>query len=99
MIVVTGTFEIAQQDIAAATEAMKIMMAETAREEGCITYRFYPDIEQEGHFRVYEEWETEAALKAHFEAPHMAVFRESLSKIQVLSRDVKLFPAGEAKSL
>lgn len=99
MIVVSGTVEIAAEDIGAATDAMRVMMAETAKEDGCIVYRFYPDIELEGHFRVYEEWESEAALKAHFNVPHMAAFREALGKIKVLSRDIKMFPAGEATSL
>ena len=99
MIVVTGTFQVAEEDVEAARTAMITMMAETAKEVGCITYRFYPDIEREGAFRVYEEWDNEEALKAHFNVDHMKTFREALSKINLLSRDVKMFKAGEVKSL
>ena len=99
MIVVTGTFVVADEDVDEAMGAMKVMMAETAKEEGCIVYRFYPDIEESGHFRVYEEWQTETALRAHFNAPHMGVFREKLSKINLLSREVKMFEAGQITEL
>ncbi len=78
MIVVSGTIFIQPKKVAAAIEAAKVMMEKTAEEVGCISYRFYADIEAPDVFRVFEEWENDEALQAHFETPHMAEFRSKL---------------------
>lgn len=99
MIVVTGTFEIGESDVDAAKAAAIAMVAETEKEDGCICYRFYQDIGKPNFFRVYEEWQSDEALATHFKAPHMAIFREALGKINLIERNVKKFEAGEATQL
>ncbi len=86
MIVVTGEIEFHPEDAWPAMAAALKMMEETAKEDGCIVYRFYSDIVNPRRFRVYEEWRDEAALAAHFETPHMKVFREKTGKLRVLER-------------
>jgi len=75
------------------------MMRETRKEAGCIVYEFSQLIEAENRFRVYEEWESLAALEAHFDAPHMAVFRAALGDVGVVARDVFRIECGEKTSL
>lgn len=99
MIVVTGTLEIDTADIGPAKEAAIAMMEETAKEDGCITYRFSHDIEYPERFRVYEEWESGEHLKAHFKTAHMARFGKALAALTVVSRDIKMFEAGAATKL
>lgn len=99
MIVVTGTIRVDDPDIEKAKNAARAMVSETEKEAGCITYRFSEDISEPGLFRVYEEWETGDHLKAHGATEHMGVFRAALGKLNILSRDIKMFPAGEVKSL
>ena len=99
MIAVTGTFQIGDGDIEEAKAVAIAMMKETEKEDGCICYRFYQDLEKPDMFRVYEEWESEDALKAHFNAPHMAVFREALGKINLISRDVKKMEIASVSAL
>lgn len=100
MIIVSGTIEVGAQSIAPAIDAAKFVMAETARENGCIVYRFYQDIETPGLFRVYEEWESLEHLEAHFKAPHLAKFREMLSGLEILGRDIKMYDVtGEGRSV
>lgn len=94
MIVVTGEFQIDPEDIAKMHEVAVTMMQETAKEDGCVCYRFYQDIEHADRIRVYEEWTDRAALEAHFTAPHMAAFREALTKIRVQSRELKTIENG-----
>lgn len=91
MIVVSGTNEVAAEDAPRAMEAAIALAHETRKEPGCRFYAFYQDIESPGVFRVFEEWDDEAALRAHFETPHMAAFRKVLGGIGVLSRDVKIY--------
>jgi len=99
MIIVTGTFELPPAGLAAAQAAAIEMMRETAKEDGCIVYRFYQDIEHPHIFRVYEEWASDAHLAAHAQTPHMATFRAALQKIGLIARDVKKMEAGAAVGL
>lgn len=99
MLIVTGTIEVAAADIERARAAALEMMQETRKEAGCHVYEFSHVIGTGGTFRVYEEWEDLPALQAHFEAPHMAVFRAALGDIGVLSRDVSRFEGGAKTSL
>lgn len=90
MIVISGFIEINPKDIDAARAAALAMMTESGKEEGCIRYRFYQDVEHAHLFHVYEEWESGAHLKAHGESAHMAVFRGEMAKLDIVSRDVKM---------
>ena len=99
MIVVTGVFEIAASDLEAAKTAVKAMVAETLQEDGCHVYEFSQIIGAETRFRVYEEWADLQSLEAHFKSPHMAVFRDALSRIDVKSRNVVRFEAGPKDTL
>lgn len=99
MLVVTGLFRIDPDDMEAAREAALEMMAETAKENGCIHYRFYQDIGEPGVLRVYEEWESDDALKAHFATPHMATFRAALGELKLHYRAVKAFDATNLRDL
>ena len=99
MLVVTGLIKIDPDDVGAAREAALEMMAETAKEDGCILYRFYEDIGEAGVFRVYEEWQSDAALKAHIATAHMAKFRAALGELKLISRAVKAFDATNVRDL
>lgn len=83
MLVVAGTIEIdpAQRDAAIAA-ALRVM-EETQREPGCISYTFSADLTEPGRFRIFEEWQDEAALHAHFKAPHMAAFQKAVAGLGV----------------
>jgi quinol monooxygenase YgiN len=99
MIVVTGEFRFQPGKDDALRAALVDMMNETAREAGCLHYRFYRDVENPEVYRVYEEWESEAHLADHAASEHMKVFRGRLKEIGVLSRKVKKFEAGSATEL
>ena len=78
--------------------AIKVAEA-TRREDGCRSYSFYRDLENENVFRVFEEWESEEALKLHFETPHMAEFRRVLGDVGIVSRDVKRYIVSDVSTL
>ena len=99
MIVVSGTNEVAAKDAERAIEAAIPLAKETRKEPGCRFYSFYQDIESPGVFRVFEEWDDDAALKAHFQTPHMAAFRAVLGEIGVLNRDVKIYRVSGTEAL
>ncbi|MEM1300142.1 MAG: putative quinol monooxygenase [Pseudomonadota bacterium] len=99
MIIVTGTFELPGDGVDKAKDAMASMVAETLKEDGCIEYRFWQSISSPTTFRVYEEWESDAHLEAHFATPHMATFRAALGEINLISRQVKKMVAGAVTDL
>jgi quinol monooxygenase YgiN len=99
MIVVTGEFRFAEGRDGDVRAAMIDMMNETAKEAGCLHYRFYRDVENPGAYRVYEEWESDAHLADHAASAHMQVFRSRLKEIGVVSRRVKKMEAGPATEI
>jgi quinol monooxygenase YgiN len=74
MIVIAGSLTIdpAQRDaaVAASTE----MMAATLQEPGCRAYQFSFAMDDPAKVCIFEQWDDQAALDAHFAAPHMAAF-------------------------
>ena len=88
MLIVSAVTELAEADIPKAQEAAIEMMTETAKEPGCLVYEFSQVLGQPGRFRIYEEWDSEAALDAHFSAPHMARFREVLNTLDIRSSEI-----------
>ena len=94
MIVVSGEFRFQDGKDDAVRAAMVDMMAESAKEAGCLHYRFYRDVEHPERYHVYEEWESDAHLADHAASAHMKVFRERLKEIGVVSRDVKKMETG-----
>lgn len=94
MLIVTGVFDLDPAQIDRLRAAAAIMAKATRDEPGCITYAFWQDIEAPTRFRVYEEWEDRAALEAHFETPHMQVWRAALAEGGLLSRDIYTVEGG-----
>ncbi|MEX0282171.1 MAG: putative quinol monooxygenase [Arenibacterium sp.] len=96
MLIVSGIVEVAAEGVEALKAAAIEMAQETRKEDGCITYGFWQDLEDPNRFRVYEEWRDLAALEAHFTAPHMGVFRAAVGQAGLVSRDIVRFERGEA---
>ena len=88
MLVIAGHIDIdpAKRDDAIA--AAEKMMAETHKEAGCNAYVFSADFSNPGRFRLFEEWESQEALDAHFAAPHMAEFGKAMGGFGVKEMSV-----------
>lgn len=95
MLIVTGIAEVASSEIERVkVEAAKMAKASRA-EEGCHEYAFFQDIENPTQFRIYEEWESADALRAHFATQHMALFNVFLKTVEGLSINISQFMRGE----
>ena len=75
MLIVSGLVEIKPENAQAAITAALEMAIASNEEAGCHSYAFYADLEVEGRFRVFEEWEDLAALEEHFELSSMEIRR------------------------
>lgn len=74
MLVVAGRITVKPERREDAVRLALDVAAETRKEAGCLSYRFYADLEDPGAFFIFEEWRDQAALTAHFATPHMATF-------------------------
>lgn len=99
MLIISGVFEIRADKREDAFAVIRTMVAATEQEPGCITYRFYEDISQANRVLVYEEWESAENLAAHFETPHMAVFRAAIPDILVGSPKIMRHDVAESQEM
>lgn len=89
--VIAGWIDVDPAGRDALLEAAVTMMAETAKEPGNLEYSFSADAATPGRVRVFERWRSDADLRGHFDAPHMAVFQAALSQAGVRGRDLARF--------
>ncbi len=99
MLIVTGVFDLDPAEVPRLKAAAIVMAQATREEDGCQAYAFWQDIETPSRFRVYEEWDSRAHLEAHFETPHMQVWRAALAEGGLLSRNVKTVEDGRVAPL
>ena len=88
MLLIAGTIRIQAEDREAAIPLMEWMMAETAKEAGCVSYVFSADLSDPTLFHLFEEWESEEHLHAHFVAPHMAEFQGKMAELGEREMDI-----------
>lgn len=88
MLVIGGSirFDPAHTDTVRA--AAVAMMEATLQEEGCEDYVFSISLADDAVIRVFERWDSEASLRAHFATPHMAEFRAAIADIGITERDL-----------
>ncbi|CAM9092005.1 unnamed protein product [Phaeothamnion confervicola] len=99
MLIISGEIRVAPESHAKAVAAAIKVAQATRKEAGCVSYSFYADLEDPNCFRIFEEWESQAALAAHFKAPHIAVFRTEMAEVKVLSRQLKKYEIAGSSAL
>jgi quinol monooxygenase YgiN len=95
MIVVTGRFRFPPERIAEARPAMAKVIAASLAEPGCRAYSYAEDVTEPGLFRVHEEWESRAALAAHFASDHMFEWQRAREALGFHDRSVGAWEVGE----
>ena len=61
---------IGKEHLDKANELFREMIAATLKEDGCIEYTLQMQDGDDTHYVFIEAWESEEALKAHFETEH-----------------------------
>jgi quinol monooxygenase YgiN len=91
MLVVAGTISIDPTKRGDAEAAFEKMRAATLQESGCVAYQCYFDRKDQGVIFMFEKWESQEALNAHFATPHMVEFGGALGSFGVTGMDVKKY--------
>jgi len=99
MIVIAGKIQIRPERRAEAVRAALAMVEATRRESGCVSYAFYGDLVDPGTFFIFEEWEDDAALAAHFQTDHMARFQEQAAALVAAAPAIKRYVVESATAM
>lgn len=91
MIVIAGTIAFDPANRAVLDEAFEKMRAASLAEPGCHEYQCYVSRTDPGTAFMFEKWEDDASLAAHFTQPHMAEFGAVMGKIGIKGVDIKKY--------
>lgn len=93
MIYLVATLKIKPGSLPDFIDAAKLCIQETRKEPGCISYDMHQSMTDENTLVFVERWENQAAVDAHFVAPHFKVWRDKGSpyfldrKIEIIEVD------------
>jgi quinol monooxygenase YgiN len=66
--------------------------AATSRTDaGCVSYAFHRDLEDADRYVSVEVWEDQAALDAHFQAPHLGELFGAMGHMLAGAPDIKTY--------
>lgn len=91
MLIVAGTIEVDPDHRDAMLAAVAPMVTATRAERGCRAYAFSPDPDDPGLVRLFELWDDQAALDAHFASDHMAAWQETAAGLPIRGRDISKY--------
>ena len=98
-LIIGGTVRVPPQNLAALKPHMLAMLAASRAEDGCVTYSYGEDIAEPGLIRVFEVWRDQAAIAAHFTAPHMARWRAAGAELGVSDRQLFAYEVASERPL
>ena len=99
MIAVLGSFRFPPEAVEQARPLMRAVVAATLAEPGCRAYSYAEDVAEPGLFRVMEQWDSRAALAAHFATPHMKAWAEQRMALGFYDRDISVYDLRAAEAL
>jgi quinol monooxygenase YgiN len=95
MLIVAGTLTVDADHRDAMLEAVAPMVAATRAEPGCREYAFTPDPGNPTLVRLFELWDDQAALEAHFASAHMAEWQARAASLPITGRDIAKYTIAE----
>ena len=99
MIVVAGTITYDPADHDGVRAAVMTVAHATRQEAGNRSYEFFGDLSGPGRLLVFEEWDSDEALTAHFTTQHMLEFRRALEQFTMTSRAITRYVVAETSTL
>ncbi len=88
MLIVAGTIEIEPDHRDALFEALAPMVEATRAEPGCQAYAFSIDPDDPSLVHLFERWDDQASLDAHFASEHMATWQTKAAGLPFRGRDI-----------
>lgn len=79
MIKVIARSVIKKNHLSDALKLYELLVAETVKESGCISYELFQELDNPNSLTLIEEWENIEALQQHTQTPHFITLVEKLS--------------------
>lgn len=95
MLIIAGTLTVEPDHRQAMLESVATMVEASRAEAGCHEYVFTPDPHEPSLVRLFELWESEEALAAHFASEHMASWQERAADLPITGRDIAKYTIAE----
>ncbi|MDH3681957.1 MAG: antibiotic biosynthesis monooxygenase [Acidimicrobiia bacterium] len=99
MLIIAGTISVDPDHRSRFLDEVAPMVAASRAEDGCQAYVFSADPTDTDLIRLYELWDSEDALAAHFASDHMAEWRERSAKLPVTARDIAKYTVSTVSPL
>jgi quinol monooxygenase YgiN len=99
MLIVAGEIRVQAGTRDQFITAVRPLVAATLLEEGCHTYAFTPDPDDDDLLRLYELWDDEPSLAAHLGSEHIAEWRAVSAVLPILSADIMKYTVTEGVPL
>ena len=68
-------------------DSLRNLSSEIRKEQGCLDFNFYMDLEKKDTYRVSGEWQTRQAMEAHFRREKFSVL---IGAARVLGEDFEM---------
>ena len=98
-LIIAGTVRVPADRLDAFRPHMLAMLEASRAEDGCITYSYAEDVAEPGLIRVFEAWRDQAALDAHFAAPHLAAWRAAWPEFGVSDRRLIAYEVASQRAV
>ena len=98
-VIIAGTVRVPPENAPALRPHQDAMLAASRAEDGCMIYSYAVDVQDPGLIRVFEQWRDQAAVEAHFKAPHMAVWRAAGAEFGVSDRRLFAYDVAAQRPL
>jgi quinol monooxygenase YgiN len=95
MLIIAGSITTEDGHRDAFMSAVAPMVAATLIEPGCRDYVFSPDPDDANRIRLFELWDDQDALDAHFATEHMASFQQALANIAVAGMEIQKYTISD----
>ncbi len=95
MIIVWGRIDVLAAHV---QEALRLSLEHVLRsrlEPGCIAHNVHVDVENANTLVFHEEWESMAALSAHFSDATSAQFVDAVKRLAVGAPELRIFEATQ----
>lgn len=85
MIKIIARSIIKENHLSDALHLYQFLVKETVKEQGCISYELFQELDNPNNLTLIEEWEDEDALQRHTQTPH---FVDLVGKLSLYEKEL-----------
>ncbi len=99
MIIVAGEVRFGAGEVERLMPLLRASVEGSREDEGCLAYHYSRDALDPDLIVISERWRDAKTLEAHMKQPHLLAFIGAVRQAKVEAMSVRMYPAGEAKTL